>query len=111
MTKTLAAALLAAPGAGLLDHDAPHRLRRRREEMPAAVPTLRPLRPRHPQVRFMHQRRRLERLPRLLLRQPLRRQLPQLIVHQRQEAFRWLLLTALDPLEDHGDIPGVHGPE
>ena len=38
-----------------------------------------------PQVRLMHQRRRLQRLPRLLLGQLRRRQLPQLVIHQRQE--------------------------
>jgi hypothetical protein len=37
------------------------------------------------QIRFMHQRRRLQRLARLLLRHPLRRQLAQLVIYERQE--------------------------
>ena len=38
-----------------------------------------------PQIRLMHQGRRLQRLPRLLLGQLRRRQLPQLVIDQRQK--------------------------
>jgi hypothetical protein len=76
-------AATSAPGlAGLLvpgpvDQDPAHGLGGG-EEVPAAVPVLGLLPAHQPQVRLVYQRGRLQRLSRLLLGQPLRRQLAQL---------------------------------
>src|SRR5262245_33842318 len=55
----------------------------------------------------MNERRRLQRLPRLLLRQPHRRKLPQLVVHQRQELLRRLRITLLNLRQDLRNIRHV----
>ena len=52
----------------------------------------------------MHQGRGLERLPRLLLGQLLRRQLAQLVVDQRQELLGGVRVALLDGGQDAGDI-------
>ena len=55
----------------------------------------------------MDQGRGLERLARLLLGQPLGRQLAQLVVDQRQELLGRLRVALLDGREDAGHV--VHG--
>ena len=80
----LAAVLFPALAASLFNEYPPHGLGRRREEVPAAVPALDVLCVYQPQIRLVDEGRRLEGLARFLLSQPLRRQLPQLIVNQRQ---------------------------
>ena len=72
----------------LLDKDPPHRFGGRGKEVAAAVPVLRLLDVDQPQIRLMHERRRLKRLARLLLRQFARCQFAQLVVHQRQQLLR-----------------------
>src|SRR5262249_11991794 len=57
--------------------------------------------------RFMHERRRLERLAGLLFGQLLRGQLAQLVVDQRQELLRGRRIAALDGRQDAGDIAHV----
>ena len=74
-----------ACAARLLDQDAAHRLGRGGEEVAAAVPAAAAVDVDEPQVRLVDQGRGLERLPRLLARQPLGGQLPQLVVDQRQQ--------------------------
>src|SRR5262249_55572400 len=99
--------------ARVLDEDAPHRLRRRREEMPPAVPLLRPLLIDETQVRLVNQRRRLECLSRLLLRQPRRRQLAQLVIDQRQQLLRRRRVALLDGRQNPRHVthrPSPHGP-
>ena len=81
---TVTAALESVVTAGVLDQDSTHGLGRRGEEMATAVPWPIGSLADQPQVRLMHQRRRLQRLPRSLSRQPLRSQPPQLVVDQRQ---------------------------
>ena len=76
LSRSLAAATFQRAFAACGVHeDPPHCLRRRREEVPATVPVLDFIDVHQPQIRLMHQRRRLERLPRLLLGQLLGRQL------------------------------------
>jgi hypothetical protein len=76
---------------GIVNEDAAHGLGSGREEVPPAVPArlvtggLTCPGRHQPEVRFMHESRGLERLPRFLMGQPLRRQLAQLVVNKRQE--------------------------
>jgi hypothetical protein len=62
----------------------PHRFRGGRKEVPAAVPCLSPWHINQPQIGLMHQRGGLQRLPRILMSEPGRSQLPQLLVNQRE---------------------------
>ena len=57
-----------------------------------------------PQVRLVDEGRRLERLPRLLLRQPLGGQFAQLVVDQRQQLLGGLRVALLDRREDSRDV-------
>src|SRR5262245_32101602 len=59
------------------------------------------------QVSFVNERGGLERLPRFLLGQLRGRQLPQLIVNQRQELFRGVWIATFDGAQDACDV--VHG--
>ena len=68
--------------AGPFDENPAHGLSSSGEEMAAAVPVLRLVRVHEPQVRFVNQGRRLERLAGLLLGEFLRRQSAQLLVDQ-----------------------------
>ena len=52
----------------------------------------------------MHQRRRLQRLPRLLVGQLRRRQLPQLVIDQRQELLGRRRIAGIDLRQDAGDV-------
>ena len=99
-------ALTAGLAAGVLDEDAAHGLGRGGEEVAAAVPA-RVVRPDEPEVGLVDQGRGLERLARLLLRQPLGGELAQLVVDQRQELLGRLRVALLDGREDAGDV--VHG--
>src|SRR5262249_5504651 len=102
-----AAPLLTAFAASAVDEDAPHGLGCRGEEMAAAVPLLSLLRVYQPQVRFMDQGRGLQGLTRFLLRQPLRRQLAQLVIHQRQQMLRGGWVAGFDGVQDVGDVGHV----
>ena len=66
-------------------------------------------RPDQPQIRLMHQRRRLQRLPRLLLGQLRGRQLPQLVIDQRQQLLGGLRIALLDLRQDAGHIGHAGG--
>ncbi len=69
-----------------LDQDLPHGVRRDRAEVRAVLPTLRAiLQELH--VRFVDERRRLQRLPGALPLQIMRGEAPQLGVHERHERF------------------------
>ena len=72
---------------GILDKDSPHRLGRGAKEVSTAVPMLSLLDIHEPDIGLMHQRRGLQRLTRFLLSQLGGGQLPQLLIHQRQELF------------------------
>ena len=81
----VAAALEPVSPPGVLDQDPPHGLGRRGEEVAASVPGPVGIDADQPQVRLVHQRRGLERLPGRLPRHPLRGQPPQLVVDQGQQ--------------------------
>src|SRR5262249_57433271 len=88
-----------------IDEDAAHRLRRGGEEVPRAVPALLSTRgrlpaPSEPHIRLMNQRRRLERLPRLLLSEFMSRQPAQLVIDQRQELLGGRGVALLDGRQD-----------
>ena len=71
--------------AGAFDEDAPHGLGRGGEEVAAAVPVLGPVPTDQPQVGLVDQGRGLEGLAGLLLGQPRRGELAQLVVDERQQ--------------------------
>ncbi len=83
---------------GLLHKNPPHRLGRRGKEMTAAVPALR-LRivgANQPQVRFVHQGSRLQRLARLLLSEFRGSELTKFVVDQWQQPLGGVWITVLD---------------
>src|SRR5262249_24553188 len=98
-------ARLLVPGA--VDQDPSHRLGSGREEVAATVPVLGLLYVHEPDVRFMNQGRGLKRLPGLLLRQLLGRELTQLVVDQWQELLCGVRIAVLDGGQDVGDV--AHG--
>ena len=81
----LAAMLLRPLAAGIFDQDAAHGLGGRGEEVTTALPPLDVIRADQTEIRLVHQRRGLEGLARLLLRQPLLGEAAQLAVDERQE--------------------------
>ena len=93
---------LLAPG--LLDENAAHGLGRGCKEVAAAVPVLDLVGIHEPEVRLVHQRRGLERLPGLLLRQFVCRKFSQLLVNKRQEMLGGVRIAALDGRQDSGYV-------
>ena len=85
---------------GRFDQNSPHGLGRRGEKMFAAVPLFVGVRPNKPQIGFMHQSRRFQRLPRPLLREPMRRQPTQFIVNERQQPLRRVRFAGFDGFQD-----------
>jgi len=74
--------------AGIVHQDAPHGLGRCRKEVALVLPRLFTLTTDQPQIRFVYQRGRLQRLARLFLGQLGSRELPQLVIYQRQQLLR-----------------------
>ena len=71
--------------AGALDENAAHRERRGGEKMPAPIPAALLVVARHAQIRFVHERGRLQRLVRLALAgEPGPREFPQFVIDFRQ---------------------------
>src|SRR5262249_38523805 len=91
------------PVAGAVDEDAPHGLGRGGEEVAAALPA-RVVRPHEPEIGLVDQGGGLERLARLLLRQPPDGEPPQLVLDQGQELLSRLLVATLDGREDAGHV-------
>lgn len=83
--------------AGLLDENTADGLGRRREEMSAAVELLVA---HQPQVCFMHQGGRVERLARLLLRELRGGELAQLVIDERQQIRGRLLVATVGCFEE-----------
>ena len=71
---------------GVLHQDAPHQLRRHREEMRAILP-LHPLIAYEAHVRLIHQRRRLQAMARPLAPHVAARQTVELVIHDRRQSF------------------------
>ena len=99
-----AAVLLGPLAAGVLDEDATHRLGRRGEEVAAAIPPLGLLAIDEPEVGLVDQGGGLERLPRLLLGEPLLGEPPELAVDERQELLGRPRVALLDGREDAGHV-------
>lgn len=78
---------------GLLDEDAPHRLRSRRKEMAATIPICRPPDIHESQVGLMDERRRLQRLPGFFLSQLLSGQPTKFVIDERQQLVRRLFIA------------------
>jgi hypothetical protein len=92
-----AAAVFEPPLApGVLDQDTPHRFGGGGEEVFPGVPVLRVVHAGQAQVGFVDQRRGVEGLARLLLRQLLGGQPAQLVVDQRQELLGGVGVALLD---------------
>ncbi len=92
------------PLACVLHQNPPHCFCRGREEMPSAVPVLSLVHIHEPNVRLVDQSRGLENPARLLLGHLLGRQLPQLVVHQRQELLGGRRIAVVDLRQDAGDL-------
>jgi hypothetical protein len=106
--RVLAAGLEGSLMAGAFHDDAPHRLGRGGEEVATAVPALGRLRVHQPEISLVDEVGRLESLPRLFLRESLRRQPVELIIDQRQELIRGVWVAVLDSVQGAGDLG--HGP-
>ena len=78
----------------MIDEDPPHRLRRSEEKVPPVLERTVP-RGKHPCIRLVHQRRRLKRVPGPFIRHPDPSHRPQLLIYQRQEFVRRLLVAVL----------------
>lgn len=102
------AVLYPALAAGLFYENPPHRFSRCGEEMAPAVPALGLVHINQPNVGFVNQGGSLQRLSRLLLRHPLRRQLAQLIIDQRQQLLGGTRVALFDGREDAGDVGHEH---
>ena len=94
-----AGALVAAPVAGVIDQHPPHGLGGGREEVPAA---LEPLVADQPQVRLVDEGRGLKRLPGRFGRHPRGGELPQLVVHERQQVGRGPAVAGRRRIEETG---------
>ncbi len=95
---------------GIIDENPSHRLRGRREEMRPRIPLLSLLHVDQPYVRFMHQRRGLERLPRPFLGHFLGGQLAEFVVHEGQKLLGGRRITVIDLRQNacnigHGRYP------
>ena len=87
---------------GVLDQDAAHRFCRRKKISPS-LPILTAF-AHQPQPRLMHQRRWLERVPGRFVQHSGGRQIPQLIVNQRQQFFSGLTLAFADGVQNQRDV-------
>lgn len=85
--------LLAAGG---VHENPPHRLRSSREEVAAMIPALPLAIAEQAYVSFMDQSRCVERLPWLLVGQPLCSQAAQFVVHQRQQLLGGVRIAVLN---------------
>src|SRR5262249_10819946 len=101
---SIAAMLLPALAAGVLDQEAAHGLRRRGEEVTAAVPVLRRLHVHQADVRLVHEGGGLQCLAGLLLGQLLRRQPPQLILDEGRGLLGGLRIALFNGGQDAGDV-------
>src|SRR5262245_50102446 len=99
----VAAVLLAGFLAGALHEDAPHRLGRRREEMPAVLPRLFLL-ANKPKISFMNESGGLQSLARRLASHPPRSKLAQFFVDQRKQFVCSLWIAPLNAVEDARDV-------
>jgi len=72
--------------------------------MTLAIPLRRLLGADEADICLVDQGRRLQRLAGLFLGQLVRRQLPQLLVHQRQKLLGRLRIALLNPPQDSGDV-------
>lgn len=110
-TSTPAAALVGLLASGLIHEDAAHGFGRGGEEMAAAVPLLLLLVVAHePQISFVNQGGSLECLPGRLPGQPMRRQLPQLLIDERQKLLGGLRIALLDGAQNAGDLAHCRSP-
>src|SRR5262249_44947843 len=95
----LTAAFLRRPPPGALNQDPAHRLRGRGEKVPPPVPVFRLAAADQSQIRLVHERGRLQRVPPALGREPGRGKLAQLLVNQRQQLGRGPRVAPLDRIQ------------
>ena len=88
--------LLTLLSPSLLDQNSPHCFGRRPKEVTSPIPLLRLLHIDQSHISFVNQHRRLQRLPRLFLRQLRLGQLAQFLVNQRQQLISSALITAFN---------------
>ena len=96
-----AAPLQPAAVAGVVDQHAPHRLGRGGEEVRLAVEVLVPD---QPQVSLMNQGGGVEGVPGFLRGHPRGRELPQLVVDEREQVGRCLAITGRGGVKELSDL-------
>ena len=101
---TIAPTFQARPTAGIVDKNPSHGFGGRREEMPSIIPLWIARCARQPQVRFVHQHRRLQRLAWLFLGELLGGKFTKLVVHQGQQLLGGLRIAMVDGVQDSGDF-------
>src|SRR5262249_32432493 len=102
---SVTAALEASSSTSPIDQDAPHRFGGGGEEV-TAIGEL--LVTNQAQVRLMHQRGGVERLPCLFLTELLRSEFAQLVVDQRQQLVGGVRIALVDGLENVSDVGHNH---
>jgi hypothetical protein len=90
--------------AGAIEEDAAHRLGRRREEVPATVPSLLVPAANQPQVRLVDQGRRVQRLPGRLVGHLPRCEPAQFVVNEREQVRSGVRVARLDGGQDVRDL-------
>ncbi len=101
---TVAAMFDSAFTTGAIDQDSPHRLGGRGKKVPATVPMLGAVPTDQPQISFVDQRGRLERLSGLFFCHPLRGKAAQFAVDERQELLGSLRIALVKGGQDAGDF-------
>ena len=102
--STVAAVLLALLPAGGVHQDPPHGQSRGGKEVAAVVPAGGVCGSDEPQIRFVHEGRRVQGVAGCLLGHPGGRQFPQLIVHQRQQLPGGMGVALCKVRQDAGDV-------
>ena len=106
---SVAAMFAAIPSPGVLNKDPPHGFRRGRKEMPAVVPKLRRRHSAHkPQISLVDQRRRLQRLARLLSRESRGSESTKPVVNQGKQPLGSIGITLLNLGDNLSDVRHEH---
>jgi len=105
--SSIPASFEAVPITGAVQQNPPHRLGRGGKEVAPAVPILRLFAADQPQVRFVHQGGRLQRLAQLLSSQPIAGELAQFVIHEREQLAGSRRITGFNLMQDLRDV--AHG--
>lgn len=108
-TLPIPAALLSRAVSRMIEKNATHRARSRREEVPAPLPLPTILRTDETQIRLVDERRRTERVRAPLVPHPVRGEATQFLVDDRKQLAGRSAIAFLDAVEHSRHV--VHAPE